>query len=311
MNSFIVKLVFNEFCATLVEKFKIDATSEELYTIWREKVNSMKITVAFNNGSVVNIPTKEAENESDVEVVKAKKAAKPAEKKSAEKKTGGATCPYKSIRGDNKGQVCGKNTTKDCIMCSAHKKHADKYAKVCSDSEDDAPAAVAPQVAKKTCAYKLSRGDRKGEICGASCLAGTEFCSKHSDKKEKKSETLPKPKGAEPAADKAPAKITAAKDASGRFVIKGDRNLVIKSRNEMLIIGKVVNDKTVPLSDDDIEFCKKNRLRYEESLSKKNIEDVIDEITGGAADEEEEDVEHQDEIMEDEEEEEELLEEDE
>jgi hypothetical protein len=308
MNSFIVKLVFNEFCATLVEKFKIDATSEELYTIWREKVNSMKITVAFNNGSVVNIPTKEAENESDetnVEVVKPKKAAKPAEK------TGGSTCPYKSVRGDNKGQVCGKNTTKDCIMCSAHKKHSDKYVKVCSDSEDDAPAAVAPQVAKKTCDYKLSRGDRNGEICGASCVAGTEFCSKHSDKKEKKSEALPKAKGAEPSADKAPAKITAAKDASGRFVIKGDRNLVIKSRNEMLIIGKVVNDKTVSLSEEDIEFCKKNRLRYEESLSKKNIEDVIDEITGGAADEEEEDVDHQDEIMEDEEEGEELLEEDE
>jgi hypothetical protein len=70
-----------------------------------------------------------------------------------------------------------------------------------------------------------------------------------------------------------------------------------------------VGDKTVPLSDEDIEFCKKSRLRYEVALSKKNIEDVIDEITGAADDEEDEDVEHDDEIV-GEDEEEELLEDD-
>lgn len=311
----ITKLIFNEFAASIIDKFEIKTTTEELYGMWREKVKAIKVTVSFNDGPVKSIPTKDIEEDADesaVEVAKTKKAETKAAPLSKEEKKKSppstTTCPYKSVRGENKGQVCGKNSTKDSIMCSSHKKHADKYCKVSSDEEsaDEAPAASS-KTQKKTCTYVLTRGDKKGCACGAGASPGTEYCSKHSDKKEKKAEVVPKGKGSEPTADSAPTKMMAAKDASGRLILKGDRKLVIKSASEMVIIGKVVGDKTVPLSDEDIEFCKKSRLRYEVALSKKNIEDVIDEITG-AADEEDEDVEHDDEIVDEGEEE--LLEED-
>ncbi len=311
----ITKLIFNEFAASIIDKFEIKTTTEELYGMWREKVKAIKVTVSFNDGPVKSIPTKEIEEDGDepaVEVAKTKKTETKAAPLSKEKKKSPSTttCPYKSVRGENKGQVCGKNSTKDSIMCSSHKKHADKYCKVSSDEESADEAPVAPSnTQKKTCTYVLTRGDKKGSACGAGATPGTEYCSKHSDKKEKKADAVPKAKGSEPTADGAPAKIMAAKDANGRLVLKGDRKLVIKSTSEMVMIGKVVGDKTVPLSDDDIEFCKKSRLRYEVALSKKNIEDVIDEITGAADDDEDEDVEHDDEIV-GEDDEEELLEED-
>lgn len=314
----ITKLIFNEFAASIIDKFEIKTTTEELYGMWREKVKAIKVTVSFNDGPVKSIPTKDIEEDADesaVEVAKTKKTEKAEqaaplskeEKKKSPPST--TTCPYKSVRGENKGQVCGKNSTKDSIMCSSHKKHADKYCKVSSDEEsaDEAPAAPS-KTQKNTCTYVLTRGDKKGSACGVGATPGTEYCSKHSDKKEKKADAVPKAKGSEPTADAAPAKIMAAKDANGRLVLKGDRKLVIKSTSEMVMIGKVVGDKTVPLSDEDIEFCKKSRLRYEVALSKKNIEDVIDEITGAADDEEDEDVEHDDEIVDEGEEE--LLEED-
>jgi hypothetical protein len=312
----ITKLIFNEFAASIIDKFELKTTTEELYGMWREKVKAIKVTVSFNDEPVKSIPAKDIEEDGDepaVEVAKTKKTetkAAPLSKEEKKKSPSTTTCPYKSVRGENKGQVCGKNSTKDSIMCSSHKKHADKYCKVSSDEEsaDEAPAAPS-NTQKKTCTYVLTRGDKKGSACGAGATPGTEYCSKHSDKKEKKADAVPKAKGSEPSADAAPAKIMAAKDTSGRLVLKGDRKLVIKSTSEMVMIGKVVGDKTVPLSDEDIEFCKKSRLRYEVALSKKNIEDVIDEITGAADDQEDEDVEHDDEIV-GEDDEEELLEED-
>jgi hypothetical protein len=297
MNSSIIKLLFNEFAIEIIGKFEMETTPEELYGIWREKVKRMKITVAFNNSPTTVV--KEVENDPEepvAEIVETKKAAVVKEKKVAvAKKSVSATCPYKSVRAPNKGQVCGKNVTKDCIMCSAHKKHADKYVKPSSDEEssDDTPAP-----AKKNCTYILSRGDRRDNPCGSVSVLGTEFCTKHSDKKEKKVDSVPKAKGAEPTANAAPEKIAAGKDAAGRLVLKGDHKLILKSATERVVIGKVVNDKTVPLNDGDIEFCKSKRLRFEATLSKKSIEDVIDEITtAGEEDEDEEEVEHDDEIV--------------
>ena len=303
MNSSIVMIVFNEFAATIIEKFEMKTTPEALYKIWHEKVKQMKITVEFNDKPAVSVVSDS--DEPEVEVVKVKKApAKESkEKPVVAKKSSSATCPYKSVRGDNKGQVCGKNVTKDCNMCSAHKKHADKYIKPSDDESEDEPAVaqVAATKGKKSCTYTLSRGDRRGQPCGSGVVVGTEYCAKHSDKKEKKAETVPKAKGAEPSADSAPEQISAKKDASGRIVLR-ELPLVLKSATERVVIGKVVDDKTVPLNAQDIEFCKTKRLRFEATLSKKSIEDVIDEITTAGEDEDEEDVEHDDELVENEEE---------
>jgi hypothetical protein len=56
-------------------------------------------------------------------------------------------------------------------------------------------------------------------------------------------------------------RMYAEKDADGRLLLKGDGKFVLKSASEKVVIGKVVNGETVPLSAEDIEFCKRYRVR--------------------------------------------------
>ena len=279
MNS-IVKLVFNEFATQVISKFDLDTTPEALYEIWRANVKAMKISVSFGSGKSVVASEEETEDQEAV-VVKTQEPSAPV------KKSQSKTCPYRSVRGDTKGTVCGKNSTKDCIMCSAHKKHADKYLRVSADEESPDEAPAVSQKKTCTCTYILTRGDRNGNACGNKTTAG-EFCAKHSDAKEKKTSAVPKGKGSEPVANSQPIKLAAKRDSAGRVVLKGENALVIKSVLEPIVLGKVVNDKMSPLNADDLEFCKKNRLGVDPSLSKKSIEEVIETITGGEDDEEDE-----------------------
>ena len=55
-------------------------------------------------------------------------------------------------------------------------------------------------------------------------------------------------------------RMYAERDADGRLLLKGDGKFVLKSESEKVVIGKVVNGETVPLSAEDIEFCKSERL---------------------------------------------------
>ena len=262
MNSSIVKIVFNEFATAIIEKFGIETTSDELYTMWRAKVKTMKIAISFGEGPTTVVPpAKNDDIDSEPEILVSKKVdvvKKPTKAPSAK------TCPYKAVRAPNKGQICGKNTTKDSIMCSAHKKHAETYEKCCSDDEPE----------KTICAH-TSKGVAS---CDKEVVSNEKLCSKHL----KKTPTVPKAKTAsstQPTVKLQPVKFKASKDDSGRFILSGDQSFVIKSASEKIVIGKIVNDKQVPLSDSDVEFCKENKLRFDVP-SKKSIEDVIDEITG-------------------------------
>ena len=259
MNSPIIKMLFNEFATTIIAKFEMETTQEELYAIWHEKKKLVKYTVTFDNKPIVDT----VEPESDVAEVEVAIPKKVVAKVAVKKSPKSTTCPYKTVRGPNRDSVCGKNTTKDSIMCSAHKKHADKYVK---PSDDESDQEEVPATKKEV---------------------------------EKKKKAVPKSKGVEPSSVVAPTKISAKKDDKGRLVLNGDYPLHVKSASELIMIGKIVNDKSVPLSQDDIEFCKSKRLKFETTISKKSIEDVIDEVTGVENDNDEEsEKETDDEILE-------------
>jgi hypothetical protein len=283
MNS-LLKAIFNQFAESVIAKYEIDTTTDEMYVMWKQTIRSISISVVKSGD----------ETSSEDEAAKAKpvKAKAKKEEKPRDKPTEAPIlCPYKAKKGANAGVPCGKGVAKDSIMCSSHKKYAGEYEKVV-DSDEEKPDVKPP--AKKAsdsqpkadaplgCSYVFTRGNNLGKRCGTGQVSGTEFCSKHQDKAAKKIEkkdAVPKPKAT---ADSKPKNVFVA-DASGRLVMKGDLPLVCKSAQEKLIIGKIEDDEIVPLTEEDKKVCDERNLKYEVS-SKKNIdkalEDVLDEVMG-------------------------------
>lgn len=323
MNS-IVKAIFNEFASSLIEKYNIDVTPGELYVMWRQTIKSMTVSTSFNK------PEAETASEDEAKIEKVPEEKKEVAKKSKAPAAPAKACPYKPSKGANAGNECGKNAAKDSIMCSAHKKYADKYEKVDSDEEEEAAAKLKAKLTKKAdekepelkpvsksdakgCSYVFSRGSKKDQRCGAAQVKETDFCSKHQKspvEKGGKSAPVPKAKAAEKASvtDKAAEKLVCVNDGT-HFVMRGPRPLVCKSPSEKVMIGKKIDGVVLPLDDDDIEYCKSMKFRYEVA-AKKTLEDLLDEVQGV----DDEKVEEDEDIVEDEveeEEEEELLEDEE
>ena len=324
MNS-LLKAIFNQFAETVIAKYEIDTTTDEMYAMWKQTIRSLSISVVKSGDETSS--EDEAVKAKPVKA-KAKKEEKPQDKpqdktedKSEDKPTEAPIlCPYKAKKGANAGVPCGKGVAKDSIMCSSHKKYAGEYEKVV-DSDEEKPD-VKPPAKKVTCdskpktdaplgcSYVFTRGNNLGKRCGTGQVAGTEFCSKHQDKAAKKTEkkdAVPKPKAT---AESKPKNVFVA-DASGRLVMKGDLPLVCKSAQEKLIIGKIEDDEIVPLTEEDKKVCDERNLKYEVSSKKKidkALEDVLDEVMGEEEelDEDPEDPDYEPEEVDDEE----LLEED-
>ena len=127
------------------------------------------------------------------------------------------------------------------------------------------------------CPYMYQKGKRKGEICAAKARKNGTYCSRH--KKHENSEPkkvgktpLPKPrsKGKSLASSK---RKSPRRSPQEKLVLRNNRKLgvlwhslsgmVFKSKNERIVVGKVVNDKVVDLEEDDVETCKKYGFRYE------------------------------------------------
>jgi hypothetical protein len=282
MNS-LLKAIFNQFAETVIAKYEIDTTTDEMYAMWKQTIRSLSISVVKSGDE-----TSSEDEAVKVEPVKpkAKKEEKPRDKTEDKPTEAPILCPYKAKKGANAGVPCGKGVAKDSIMCSSHKKYAGEYEKVV-DSDEEKPD-VKPPAKKVTadaplgCSYVFTRGNNLGKRCGTGQVAGTEFCSKHQDKAAKKTEkkdAVPKPKAT---AESKPKNVFVA-DASGRLVMKGDLPLVCKSAQEKLIIGKIEDDEIVPLTEEDKKVCDERNLKYEVSSKKKidkALEDVLDEVMG-------------------------------
>ena len=110
-----------------------------------------------------------------------------------------------------------------------------------------------------TCEHIFKTGSRKGSKCTTSVKEGLKLCSKHKPKvleddieelplesKEKSKETI----------------YAIRKNNFNNFVFKNTR-LIFKGQKEKYIVAKEgLKGEWLPLTDEDIETCKENHLRY-------------------------------------------------
>lgn len=112
------------------------------------------------------------------------------------------------------------------------------------------------------CLYVFSKGKRKDEECGKNQVKGSKFCSAHKKYEGKKpapeKKKLPKSKKA------STTQIRARKHPTLGVYYHVGTNLVAKSKTKTkVIVGKIVDNTIVPLTKEDIEKCKEQKLTYE------------------------------------------------
>ena len=113
------------------------------------------------------------------------------------------------------------------------------------------------------CIHEFTRNPKKGEVCGKQIKSG-EYCSQHKIKDKTKDTTK----------DKTPNKVSEEKNLIVRLNIKVGKfihaptKLAFFSKEHKVVYGKLssVEDKIIPLSDKDIDTCKKYLFRYDTSL---------------------------------------------
>lgn len=137
------------------------------------------------------------------------------------------------------------------------------------------------------CPYVFARGENKGEMCGCKPKNGNKYCSKH---KKHEGET-PKEKKVLPSGKKSivsPSKKSSPKEKIPETILRKhqvlnmfwnrETDMVFKSPTEKIVVGKCVNDKLVPLKEEDIEVCKSRRWQYEVAEDKMSSDDDDDDV---------------------------------
>ena len=182
-----MEAILNQIISATVAKFasalseKTSLPTEEIIEMWKAAVGSVSVQV---DGEKATKTRKRP--------VTKETAAEEAKPSSDEEKPA-HMCPFKPKKGNN---VCGKPVGAEGSMYAAHKRYE--------------AVAKADVVAEKTCGAVISKGDRKGETCGAKVKEGSECCSKHT-KKEK------------PVVEKKPESGDDEKKTCAAIVSKGDR----------------------------------------------------------------------------------------
>lgn len=110
------------------------------------------------------------------------------------------------------------------------------------------------------CPYMYSKGVKSGSVCGVKAKNGGTYCSGH----KKYEGTTPKEKKILPAPKTK--KDIEIPDSSQKILRKhrvtghlwnSNSGMAFKSAEEKVVIGRIVDNKLVPLTSEDIETCKK------------------------------------------------------
>lgn len=112
------------------------------------------------------------------------------------------------------------------------------------------------------CIHEFTRNPKKGEVCGKQIKSG-EYCSQHNKSKEKNKDIKNEPKKASEEKNL----IVRLNIKVGKFIHPATK-LAFFSKEHKVVYGKLssVEDKIIPLSDKDIDTCKKYLFRYDTSL---------------------------------------------
>lgn len=119
-----------------------------------------------------------------------------------------------------------------------------------------------------SCPYKFIKGAKQDQLCGSKVKDGNVYCSRHKkyegvEQKERKTTPIPK-RGTIQASIKtksrSPAKTTQRIIRKHKGLGKlwhPESGLVIRSHDERVVIGKIVNDKLVDLTEGDLDECRR------------------------------------------------------
>jgi hypothetical protein len=254
--------VSSKFFVELVKKNIIK--SDDVSTakaIWKSCFIGISVNVEFENGD------KETFTED-------KKKSKPVVNEESDK------CVYVPNRGKSKGTVCGKRTVNGKKMCSTHKKYESELVeRDPSVSEGEAP------IEKKTCIHLITKGKEAGRPCGANVKNG-EFCARHT-KSETKEKNIEEPK-----IEKEKPNILSIDKKTGRWTHK-ESGFVMKSKDERVVNGKILDGNIIDITEEDIEEIKKLKFKYELPIrlvmKKSDVEEIVKEMLDDDAGEELED----------------------
>lgn len=147
------------------------------------------------------------------------------------------------------------------------------------------------------CPYRFVKGAKKNQACGAKPREGMQYCSRHKkhegtvqkertvspsvkNKKTQKNTIKPKSKGKSP--DRMIKRVLVKHKVIGKLY-HPESQLVFKSASDRVVIGKVVDDKLLDLTEKDIEECRRWSFSYEEKK-----EDEAEADDSSSSDEEEE-----------------------
>ena len=140
------------------------------------------------------------------------------------------------------------------------------------------------------CGYRYIKGDKKGETCMTKSKSGG-FCAihkKYENVQPKEKKIMPTPKTA---SDINPSNSSASMASlnphrkSGKapvtLLLKSgvpyhqETGLAFKSSGDRVVTGKFVNDKIIPLTDADIETCKKWGFAYDNNNSSMSVDGSV------------------------------------
>jgi hypothetical protein len=265
--------VSTKFIQELVKKHIIDDDKvDEAQAVWKTCVSGATVNVEFGNGDAVIFG---GEKKVVNDTVKEKKS-------ETEKKEECGKCVYVPTRGKTPGTACGKKAMVGKKMCSSHKKHETDA--VLSDDEPVAqePKVVAeepkkkPTTEKRTCVWTITKGKASGgKVCGATVKGETDFCTRHAKNANKvvqeKVEEQEKEKPIIVSLDK----------KTGRWTHK-DSGFVMKSKEERIVNGKIVNGVVADISEDDVELLKTLKFKYDlpikNVMRKSDVEEIVKEM---------------------------------
>lgn len=158
-------------------------------------------------------------------------------------------------------------------------------------SEKTSPAKSITSSKSEGCPYLFTKGKQEGQICRCKPSNGRVYCSRH----KKFEGTEPKVKKVLPTAKKAiadtvkqPAKtpvkkeieIKLKKHKSLGYLYHIETGFAFKSAKERKVVGKIVNEKLVKLTEEDIDTVKSYRFDYEieELTAVKKVTSVPDDL---------------------------------
>ena len=117
------------------------------------------------------------------------------------------------------------------------------------------------------CPYKFIKGAKQDQTCGSKAKEGNVYCSRHkkyegTEQKERKASPIPKKGTIKPSKSKSrsPAKAVQRVLRKHKTLSKlwhPETGLYFRSDNERVVVGKIVDDKLVDLTEEDIDECRR------------------------------------------------------